>query len=105
MTASGKFRHRRKHSVEIETDVLQDEFNHKDAAPVEESKNHSSPEASTSPSNSLKMLDASQLEQNMGEQWAATRIQTAFRGFLVPNCFFFVLSTWCPLMFFLSFLL
>lgn len=87
MSASGKFRHRRKHSVEIEADVLQDEFSYNAATPVKEGNNHSAPDADVSSSNSLQKLDASQVEQNMREQWAATCIQTAFRGVLVPNCY------------------
>ncbi|KAL8092488.1 hypothetical protein AgCh_034676 [Apium graveolens] len=78
--ASGKFRHRRRHSVEFESDILQDEFNDKTATAVKEE--HSASDAGASPSNSFQMVNASQIEQNMREQWAATCIQTAFRGVL-----------------------
>ncbi|KAK1398329.1 IQ motif, EF-hand binding site [Heracleum sosnowskyi] len=78
--ASGKSLHRRRHSVEIESDVLQDEFNDKSVTPVK--AEHSASEAGASPSNSLQMTNVSQAEQNMREQWAATCIQTAFRGVL-----------------------
>ncbi|KAL8146426.1 hypothetical protein AgCh_004242 [Apium graveolens] len=78
--ASAKFLHRRRHSVEIESDVLQDEFNDKSVTPVK--AEYSASEAGASPSNSLQMTNVSQVEQNMREQWAATCIQTAFRGVL-----------------------
>lgn len=81
--ASGKFLHRRRHSVEIESDVLQDEFNDKSVTPIK--AEHSTSEAGASPSNSLQMTNVSQVEQNMREQWAAKCIQTAFRGVLVLN--------------------
>lgn len=81
--ASGKFLHRRRHSVEIETDVLQDEFNDKTVTRV--NAEHSASDAGASPSNSLQMINASQVQSNMREQWAATCIQTAFRGVLVQN--------------------
>uniref|UniRef100_A0A165A9E7 DUF4005 domain-containing protein n=1 Tax=Daucus carota subsp. sativus TaxID=79200 RepID=A0A165A9E7_DAUCS len=75
---SGKFRHRRRHS--IENDVLQDEFNDKTATAVK--TENSASDAGGSPSSSLQMINASQFEENMREQWAATCIQTAFRGVL-----------------------
>lgn len=81
--APGKFRHRRRHSVENESDLLQDEFNDKIAIAVK--GEHSASDAGASPSSSLQMINASQFEQDMREQWAATCIQTAFRGVLVPN--------------------
>lgn len=85
---SGKFRHRRRHS--IENDVLQDEFNDKTATAVK--TENSASDAGGSPSSSLQMINASQFEENMREQWAATCIQTAFRGVLVPNILYLLLS-------------
>ena len=78
-----KVRHRRKHSVEINTDVLQEEFNQNAAPPVVDANNHSVVDAADSPSSSLQVQDSAQVQQNTREEWAATRIQTAFRGFLV----------------------
>ncbi|XP_052185495.1 protein IQ-DOMAIN 5 [Diospyros lotus] len=77
-----KVRHRRKHSVEINTDVLQEEFNQNAAPPVVDADNHSVVDAADSPSSSLQVQDSAQVQQNTREEWAATRIQTAFRGFL-----------------------
>ncbi|XP_059659677.1 protein IQ-DOMAIN 5 [Cornus florida] len=82
MVGTGKFWHRRKHSVEFDTDIVQDEFNQNAAPPVEDASIDSVPDAVCSPSCSLTVQDAAQIEQNMKEEWAATFIQTAFRGFL-----------------------
>ncbi|KAK9280339.1 hypothetical protein L1049_014027 [Liquidambar formosana] len=81
-TTTSKFRHRRKHSVEIDSDILQDESNHNAAPPVGVGDIHSIPDAAGSPSSSFQVQDAAQIQQNMREEWAAMRIQTAFRGFL-----------------------
>uniref|UniRef100_A0A5B6ZM85 IQ-domain 5 n=1 Tax=Davidia involucrata TaxID=16924 RepID=A0A5B6ZM85_DAVIN len=81
MSSTGKFWHRRKHSVEIDTDILQDEFNQNAAPPVADTNIHSVPDVG-SPSSSLQVQDAAQIQQNMREEWAAIRIQTVFRGFL-----------------------
>ncbi|WOH02065.1 hypothetical protein DCAR_0521453 [Daucus carota subsp. sativus] len=78
--SSGKFLHRRRHSVKIENDVLQDEFNLKTVPPVK--AEHSVSDAGAFSSNVLQMVDASQVEPNMREERAATCIQTAFRGLL-----------------------
>ncbi|XP_057484316.1 protein IQ-DOMAIN 5-like isoform X2 [Actinidia eriantha] len=75
---TGKFRHGRKHSVEIDADKLQDEFNHNPVPPVVDAKIRSIPDAAGSPSNSVQV----QFQHNMREEWASIRIQTAFRRFL-----------------------
>ncbi|GMP99149.1 hypothetical protein CsSME_00046742 [Camellia sinensis var. sinensis] len=79
---TGKFRHRRKHSVEIDADILQDDFSHNAAPPFVDADIRSMPDAAGSPSISLQVEDAAKIQQNLREEWAATRIQTAFRGFL-----------------------
>ncbi|KAA8550146.1 hypothetical protein F0562_001838 [Nyssa sinensis] len=81
MSGTGKFWHRRKHSIEIDTDILQDEFNQNAAPSVADTNTHSIPDVGY-PSSSLQVQDVAQMQQNMREEWAATRIQTAFRGFL-----------------------
>ncbi|XP_030960777.1 protein IQ-DOMAIN 1 isoform X1 [Quercus lobata] len=86
-TASSKSRHRRKHSVEIDTDKLQYEFDHVAAPPVVDSNTQSNPDVAGSHSGSPQAQDAqaqvaAHNEQSVKEEWAATRIQTAFRGFL-----------------------
>lgn len=80
-TTTSKFRHRRKHSIEIDADKLQ-EFSDNVTAPVGDASIHSVPDASESPSASLQVQDVAHNQQILREEWAATRIQTAFRGFL-----------------------
>ncbi|KAH6831977.1 IQ-domain 5 [Perilla frutescens var. hirtella] len=82
---SGKSRHRRKHSVEIDNSVLENEFNQDVVTAIDETKaaNLKSVSNSTSsPSTSLPVQNADQVQQNMREERAAIRIQTAFKGFL-----------------------
>ncbi|CAK9184662.1 unnamed protein product [Ilex paraguariensis] len=85
LASTGKFWHRRKHSVEIDTNILEDELNHNTAKPIDETSIYSIPVVSGSPSSSVQVQDAAQSEQNMREEWAAIRIQTAFRGFLAKR--------------------
>ncbi|GMP91719.1 hypothetical protein CsSME_00042287 [Camellia sinensis var. sinensis] len=91
-----KFQHQRKHSVEIDADVIQDDFNHNAAPPIVDANILSIPDAAGSPSSLLQVQDAVQDQQNMREEWAATCIQTTFRGFLVLNFFppFFSCLNW-----------
>ncbi|KAM5584914.1 protein IQ-DOMAIN 5 [Rosa sericea] len=78
-TTTNRFRHRRKHSVEIDSDRLQYEFDANAAPPIGHTQLN--PDVVDSPSSSLEVQNA-QNEQNVREEWAATCIQTAFRGFL-----------------------
>ncbi|XP_031282465.1 protein IQ-DOMAIN 1-like [Pistacia vera] len=80
--AASKFRHRRKHSVEIDTDKLQDEFDQNAAPLVGDANINVIAETVGSPSYSLQVQNIVHDQQNLREEWAATRIQTAFRGFL-----------------------
>ncbi|XP_057954326.1 protein IQ-DOMAIN 5 [Malania oleifera] len=82
---AGKFRHRRKHSVEIDADILQNEFNHSPGSPVGDANKHLLLDAAGSPSRSLQVQDEDRDQQNVREEWAATYIQTAFRGFLAKR--------------------
>ncbi|XP_060169957.1 protein IQ-DOMAIN 5 [Lycium barbarum] len=81
---TGKFWHRRKHSVDIDSNQLQKELTYNDgiAGSGEEISSTSVPVASSSPSSSHQVHHAPQVKQNMREELAAIRIQTAFRGFL-----------------------
>ncbi|CAK7332055.1 unnamed protein product [Dovyalis caffra] len=81
-TTASKFRHRRKHSVEFDADKFQEFNSHNDVAPVGDANIRSVPDASESPSASLQVQDIAHDQQILREDWAATRIQTAFRGFL-----------------------
>nr|GMD16139.1 protein IQ-DOMAIN 1-like [Ipomoea batatas] len=49
---------------------------------VEDAPTASVPIAASSPSSSHQNQDAPQIHHNIGEEWAAIRIPTAFRGFL-----------------------
>lgn len=80
-STTGKFWHRRKHSVEIDTDILQDELSHDASRPAEDASALSLSDATGTPSTSLQVADAAQIQYSR-EEWAAIRIQTAFRGFL-----------------------
>lgn len=84
--STGKIWHRRKHSVEIDNSVLENEFNQNVVTSIDETKDtnfQSVSDSASSPSTSLQVQNAAQFQQNMREEWAAIRIQTAFRGFLV----------------------
>ncbi|WMV56249.1 hypothetical protein MTR67_049634 [Solanum verrucosum] len=84
---TGKFWHRRKHSVEIDSNLLQKELTYNDAGAgsIEDISSTSVPVASSSPSSSHQLHHAPLVKQNMREELAAIRIQTAFRGFLNVN--------------------
>ncbi|KAL5763653.1 hypothetical protein ACOSQ2_016247 [Xanthoceras sorbifolium] len=80
-TAASKFRHRRKHSVEIDADELQDEFD-QNATSIKDANINANANAAGSPSGALQVQDTAHNQQKLREEWTATRIQTAFRGFL-----------------------
>ncbi|CAH9133126.1 unnamed protein product [Cuscuta epithymum] len=71
-----KSTHRRKHSVEIDRDPLQNEFGHNDDVSI------SVRVGVGSPSYSHQVQGPAQSQLSMRKEWAAIRIQTAFRGFL-----------------------
>ncbi|XP_042511563.1 protein IQ-DOMAIN 5-like isoform X2 [Macadamia integrifolia] len=71
---ANRFWNRRRHSV--------DEFVHDSDPLTGDAKVQSSSDASSSPATLLQVQPAAQVEKNVKEEWAATRIQTAFRGFL-----------------------
>ncbi|KAI3450776.1 hypothetical protein Pfo_007441 [Paulownia fortunei] len=95
--STGKIWHERKHSVEIDNGILENELNQNVVTEIEDAIDanfQSVSDSASSPSTSLQVQNAAQLErnmreewaallqQNMREEWAAIRIQTAFRGFL-----------------------
>ncbi|XP_051120637.1 protein IQ-DOMAIN 5 [Andrographis paniculata] len=77
----GKIWHRRKHSVEIDNSVLGNELNQSIVTSTENKDAifQSASDSTSSPSTSLPVQNA---EHYRREEWAAVRIQTAFRGFL-----------------------
>ncbi|KAK6138453.1 hypothetical protein DH2020_027773 [Rehmannia glutinosa] len=83
--STGKIWHRRKHSVEIDNSVLENELNQNAVTALEDAKDanfQSVSDSACSPSTSLPVQNTAQYQQSMREEWAAIRIQTAFRGFL-----------------------
>ncbi|XP_012446126.1 protein IQ-DOMAIN 5 [Gossypium raimondii] len=76
-----KFLHRRKHSVEFDTNELQEELDENAASLAENATTRATIDAAGSPSDAFEVHDAL-LNEHAREEWAATRIQTAFRGFL-----------------------
>ncbi|XP_040993623.1 protein IQ-DOMAIN 1 [Juglans microcarpa x Juglans regia] len=80
-SATRKFRHQRKHSIEIDADNLQYEYGNEVAPPVGDFNVQSNPDAAGSNLGSPQVQDAA-LNQKIEREGAATRIQTAFRGFL-----------------------
>ncbi|XVE79152.1 hypothetical protein DITRI_Ditri14bG0035100 [Diplodiscus trichospermus] len=76
-----KFRHRRKHSVEFDTNKLEEGLDQNTTLPAADANNRANEDAAGSPSVSLEVHDAT-LNKHEREEWAATRIQTAFRRFL-----------------------
>ncbi|MBA0650625.1 hypothetical protein Goklo_018020 [Gossypium klotzschianum] len=79
--ATSKFRHRRKHSIDFDTDKLQEGLDQNAASPARDANTQAIADAAGSPSGSHEVRDAA-LNELVMEEWAATRIQTAFRGFL-----------------------
>lgn len=81
--AASKSHHQRTHSVEIDSGKIQDELDQIAAPPAADTNFQHTADAGVSPSSSLEVQDTSPNEQCAKEEWAAIRIQTAFRGFLV----------------------
>lgn len=79
-SSGSKSRHRRKHSVEIDGYKLEDAFDSNSTGNDGDSKIS---DAAGTPSTSVQVQEATHDQQIAREEWAAIRIQTAFRGFLV----------------------
>lgn len=78
----GKSRHQRKHSIEFDNGKLQNELDDDVTLPIRDDNDRSNSDVHYSPSTSQQALDTAHNHQIMREEWAAIRIQTAFRGFL-----------------------
>ncbi|KAF8397993.1 hypothetical protein HHK36_016919 [Tetracentron sinense] len=81
-TAASRIWHRRKHSVEIDNDIIKEEFTHKTAPAIGDVDILSNSDTASSPASPLQAQAAAQVEWIMKEELAATHIQKAFRGFL-----------------------
>lgn len=81
--AAGRFWHRRKHSIDIDSVVLEQEFAQSTAPSTDDVNIQSSSNTEPSPTSMPDVQTAAQIEQNAKEKWAAIQIQTAFRAFLV----------------------
>lgn len=79
-SSGSKSQHRRKHSVEIDSYKLEDAFDCNSAGNDGDNK---IPDAAGTASTSVQVHEATHDQQIAREEWAAIRIQTAFRGFLV----------------------
>ncbi|CAI9781382.1 unnamed protein product [Fraxinus pennsylvanica] len=80
--STGKLQHKRTHSVEIDTNILQGELNQNVATSAEDANYQSDSKSASCPPTSLQVQYAAPVQQKMREEWASIRIQTAFRGFL-----------------------
>lgn len=79
----GEFHHQTKHSFEVDNGKLSNEFGKDVARPIGEDSGHTNSDANYASSHSQQVHDVAHNHQILREQWAAIRIQTAFRGFLV----------------------
>nr|CAD1841575.1 unnamed protein product [Ananas comosus var. bracteatus] len=79
---SDRSRHRRKRSINYDSVVIEEESTVETVELVGEASIKSSANPASSPTSSLQVQVSSQTEQIVKEDWAATVIQTAFRGFL-----------------------
>lgn len=79
--AAGKSRHRRNHSVEIDNNALQGEQGQNNE-PSGDANVRSVSDIAASPSTSIQVESEAEEQRRIREEWAATYIQTAFRGFL-----------------------
>lgn len=80
--SGGRFWHRRKSTIDFDVNFLKDEFTQSPAPQSSDVNVPSSSDVASSPSSSLQVQNVAQSHQNTEEEWAATHIQTAFRGFL-----------------------
>jgi len=80
-TTASQSQPRRNHSVEIDKAAFQEPRHNSE--PAEDADVRPVSETAASPSTSFQVQCEPKDQQRMREEWAATYIQTAFRGFLV----------------------
>lgn len=76
-----KSRHRRNHSIEIDDNTLQEDQGQHNELPRDANIRPVS-DAAAFPSTSIQVQCEAEEQRRIREEWAATYIQTAFRGFL-----------------------
>ncbi|GMG98398.1 hypothetical protein Nepgr_000238 [Nepenthes gracilis] len=83
VNAAGKSQHRRKNSIEVDSDALQEDLGCHSGQPDGDADVLGLvSDAAAFPSTSLQVHSDTQDQQIVREEWAATCIQSAFRGFL-----------------------
>lgn len=92
-----KFWHRRKHSVEFESDKVGAEFDHSSTVHIEKGN------LPVTVDTQSRLQDRIHDQETLREEWAATRIQTAFRGFLVPTRGYLVLHIMIELLYYIHY--
>lgn len=78
-----RFWHRRKQSIQIDNNILKDEFSQITDPQIGDADVQLDSDIISVADSSLQVQDAHQIKQNEIVEWASTHIQTAFRGFLV----------------------
>ncbi|KAI3924489.1 hypothetical protein MKW98_032690 [Papaver atlanticum] len=82
VSPGSRFWHRRKQSIQIDNNILKEEFSQDTDPKVGDDGVHIDSDNVSSADSSLQVQDVNQTKVNEEEEWAATLIQTAFRGFL-----------------------
>lgn len=81
--SGGQFWHRRKNSVDFDGVICEIDFTQDFVSSIEDVKNNSSYNAAAIYTSSVQVHASSENARHAKEEWAAIRIQTAFRAFLV----------------------
>ncbi|MCL7049184.1 hypothetical protein MKW94_016702 [Papaver nudicaule] len=82
VSPGSRFWHRRKQSIQIDDNIPKGEISQNTDPKVGDDGVHIDSDAASSADSSLQVQDVNQIKVNKVEEWAATLIQTAFRGFL-----------------------
>ncbi|KAL5709063.1 hypothetical protein ACHQM5_019790 [Ranunculus cassubicifolius] len=80
--SGGRFWHRRKNSVDFDSNILKDDFTHTSVPQSSDVNVQFSSDTASSPASPFLVQNVAQVQLLTKEEWAATQIQTAFRGFL-----------------------
>ncbi|KAK1287021.1 Protein IQ-DOMAIN 1 [Acorus calamus] len=83
--SGGRFWHRQRDSVEVASTIPDDDYAHGGAQSTGDADIHSCSDTACSIENLLHVQPSAPNPGNVKEEWAATVIQTAFRGFLAKR--------------------